>query len=80
MPHVGCVNATANDVFMGRDNVRDDERALGRGPRYSRTEGNGAPGIQECELDGAEILRRRIASPVQSRATRSDRQLCFNRN
>ncbi|MFB9979650.1 hypothetical protein ACFSQQ_15705 [Mesorhizobium kowhaii] len=41
MPHVARFNATAGEIVMGRDNVRNDERREGRakgGRRQSRAE------------------------------------------
>ena len=61
MPHVARVNATADEIFMGRDDVGDDECPHGRprgGRRQSLAERDGTPGARRRELDDANILRR----------------------
>src|SRR5262249_36033552 len=59
VPHVTRVDATADELVMGRFDVRDDQTPLGRarrGGRESLAEGDRTPRAWGCELDDAKAL------------------------
>jgi hypothetical protein len=72
MPHVACANATADDIFMGRDNIGDDkgsESRAGGGRRQPGAKRDRTPGAGRRELDDPNVFRWRhilVESPTQA--------------